>query len=440
MLNWLKGLFGSSVASLPTAPPDLYPGMSWEQIADLFGAGDFARMRAAPRVMVLPFSSPSGKPGSDDPAGSALGAGVARMLIRDLGLVRNLVVRGPEDTPGIALQAVNERGLEALTCGETNLLGGVVAHAAGRFVGELLLLRPDGTAGSASAESDNLVGFLAACVNTALRLLGLQPMLPVADAWLAGRPPNVGVLSAYGDLRKLEAEDKGTVRDRTTEAARAMRTEFPEFALPGDIIYSDEDRNCRAALLSAWRTDPWDANRHFLIYCGTWKADGVNLRAAGWCARAIQLAPGHGKAHMCLPHSMPKVKSLIAHQELAYLLLPGNSFAKTNLMISLERFGGGEGRILELCDEGVAADPHDTGPLVQKFLVLERMDRFDEAIAIGRKILEMLEVMHPRTRYCLRQSPATARQMDDGTFNLPSLIGRYVEQCREYKRHGRPRN
>jgi hypothetical protein len=73
--------------------PALYPEVDPLRLEAFLGTRDYELIKQFPNVFVLPFYGRGG-----DPAQKCFGAGLARLMIRNLMLLRNVSIHGPEDT------------------------------------------------------------------------------------------------------------------------------------------------------------------------------------------------------------------------------------------------------------------------------------------------------------------------------------------------------
>src|SRR5262249_13116347 len=109
------------------------------------------------------------------------------------------------------------------------------------------------------------------------------------------------------------------------------------------------------------KRDPYNAQLCFETFCAVWTSKGPQPQALQFCRKAIELSPGHGKAHMCAPHAARRPVEMLRHSELGYRLLPGNSFAVNNYTLALTEANAPAAQRIELAEEGIAADPRDPG-------------------------------------------------------------------------------
>ena len=98
LFNWIQQILGlqkhkvENRSRWPDDLPRLYPDLDGKAMSRMLVAGDYDRICQFPLVVVLPIASQRNTQDEID-----LGTGLSRLLIRDLMLVRNISVLGPED-------------------------------------------------------------------------------------------------------------------------------------------------------------------------------------------------------------------------------------------------------------------------------------------------------------------------------------------------------
>jgi hypothetical protein len=392
--------------------PDLYPGVDASRVSRYLAADEAVRIRGLPRLMILPFEP---EPGDEDTDTALLSFAISRVLGRDLMLLSSLSVRGAEETPASPLSAIR-RGIAELQQGETQVLSGTFRLEPGRFHAQVELIPTDGESVTVPVQADDLTVFFQRLARGAAYLLGLK-IPPAAEAgWATGRPPGVETLLAYAPIaiRAAAREEDDPALD--AEAIELWNA-HPEFSLPLHLI-NPRSPGVATTLLEGCRRDPFDAHLHFLTFCALWNSEGPQREALQFCRRALDLSPGHGKAHMCLPHAAPPHRDLLRHSELAYHLLPGNPAAVNNLILYLRRAGGQEGRLLELAREGIENDPYDPGPRYRLIELLEAAGHFQEALIAARELRRLYgPPMEKRTRQRLEQHPRTRADLASGRLD-----------------------
>jgi tetratricopeptide (TPR) repeat protein len=193
----------------------------------------------------------------------------------------------------------------------------------------------------------------------------------------------------------------------------------------------------RDVYLEALRHDPYNAQLCFDAFCTVWRSQGPQADALQFCRKAIELSPGHGKAHMCAPHAAVPEADMLRHSELGYRLLPGNPFAVNNFLISLRKAGISSDKMMELAEEGIAADPCDPGCYLQMIDLFVKNEEYQAALEIAQRLQKLFEpVMNERALYCLKQNPARARQIESGQYNPAAENRRRIAELRRLVREG----
>lgn len=93
-------LFSNWLGVWPKDLPRLYPQFDDRSLSAFLTDADYARIRALPVVVVLPFASEE-----SPPLDRAFGVVLARLLIRDLMLISDLSVHDSDDTPHLYLES-----------------------------------------------------------------------------------------------------------------------------------------------------------------------------------------------------------------------------------------------------------------------------------------------------------------------------------------------
>jgi tetratricopeptide (TPR) repeat protein len=412
-------LFSWLFDSWPADLPRLYPKLYEFQLAPFLTEDEYHRLQGLDNVYILPFA------GANDSAEEVrLGRGMARLMMRNLMLLPDVSIHGPEDTPDVEYDAVeNLASANPKSC----YVSGVVGREKSDFSLQLAVYRPGRPPSGATVQSGRLDSFVRECSATIGRSLGSRLETTVADGWDVGQPAHIGSLLRYGDLLlRFDADEK---RERA-EAAKGLMAEDPGFALPAWEI-DEELPKARGLYLKALQRDPYNAQLCFQLFCALFQGRGPQLEAYQYCRKAIELSPGHGKAHMCAPHAAPVGANMLPHSELGYRLLPGNSFAITNYINNLWRRGAERERLLELAEEGIAVDPHDPGSYQLLIDLFCDMGEYAVALDVAERLQQLFEpVMDERALYCLKQSPVRARQMESGEYDPVAETRRLISKLR----------
>jgi hypothetical protein len=310
ILDWFYGTWPKDV-------PRLYPKLDEFNIAPFLSESEYRSMQGFENVYLLPFARTDG--GEE---ANRLGFGLARVMMRNLMLLRDVSIHGPEDTPEVWYE-------DAESLAEDNprscYVSGIVEREQGEFVLEFEIYRSGQPPTSATVCRGELASFLRECSAAIGRSLGSRLEMSVADGWDIGQPADLEALLRYGDL--LLRLDRKDIHGRA-EAAKNLLAKDPGFVLPMWEI-EDEVPGARALYLKAFERDPYNAQLCFQLFCALFKEKGPKLETFQFCRRAIELSPGHGKSHMCAPDAAPWRANMFPHSELGYRLLPCNSFAIT---------------------------------------------------------------------------------------------------------------
>jgi hypothetical protein len=389
----------------PAGLPRLYPELDAAALCRFLTPEEQARIAGLPRVLVLPFCSR--EDARDD---LCFGAGVAALLRRDLMLVRDLSVHGQEDTPRLTCE-VAPRVAQAE--GGARVLSGRAWRQASGFR-LALSVHADGRAPQeAVVEEPTLEAFLLAAAERATALLGGTADAEVRRRWRVGRPRGAEGLVRLGALALVPPPDSPDAAD-----VLALREAEPELGVAAEFL-DDERPRAREVLLAAREADPFDAQLCFRLFLNLWKGTGASQpEAVQFLRRAIELSPGHGKAHMCAPHAAERPEEMVGHSELGYALLPGNSFAVNNLILYLCRAGAPVERLVQLSIEVIEADPEDPSGYLQAVHNLQRAGRPDQALLFAQRLRALYGPPMPeRTRYCLEQNPERKERLRRGTYD-----------------------
>jgi hypothetical protein len=365
----------------------------------------YQRVIRFPLVAILPLVSAN----SRRPDG-VFGIGLARLLIRDLMLVRDISVRGPEDTPEVGLEMVREIVDEmhpgVYVSGQTFVDGDDLCA-------DISILRPGQPSRELRVVENDLNRFVAACAESIARAVGGTVTDETRRRWAYGRPASVESLRRLGQIiGEFNREDVG----RGSAAAR-LYAEDPGLTLAAHML-DKEHTDYRATLLAARDTDPYDAQLCILLFCDVWTSQGYERDAFQFVRRAVELSPGHGKAHMCMPHAAHADVPMIRHSELGYRLLPGNPFAINNYIINLQRGGGSSERLVRLAEEGIASDPYDPTNYDRMIEAFEQSHEYETALKVAMSLQELYEpALHPRTRFCIEQNPVRGEALRLGRLD-----------------------
>ena len=351
---------------------------------------EFDKTSSFPIVRVYPPCSTQ-----DDEELVAFAFALSRILIRNLMLLPDLSIQGPEDTPLIPYDELSEcddlikEGCFSLT-GRSDFRNG--------FIAEFKIISPSGELSKTDVKSDNFHFFIIDCCEKLAEKFGSSIGIHLKNKWKRGQPKNLSSMTHYGKIL-LQKESDGPYGN-SPSLDRTISKLFEsdsKFVLPLHQM-SENNTDKRRLFLKGIESDPFDAQLYFLIFCEIWKSEGVQPSAFQFIRRAIELSPGHGKAHMCAPHAAPTNTKMLRHSELGYKLLPGNSFAVSNHINYLEFMGGNTDALIRLALEGIQNDPYDPSNYHQIIEFNSNSKNYSKALEYALRLQELLEPpIHERT-------------------------------------------
>jgi hypothetical protein len=411
-------LFGGESTSIPT----LYAGLDPLQLERFLTDLDYAHIKSFDNVYILPFAS-------QDSARAQLcfGLGLSRLMIRNLMLLRDVSIHGPEDTSEVPCEAIHDM-IEAhpRSCHVT----GIASFGSDGYSLTVEVHRPGRPVKKTRVRHVDFKAFLRECSSAIARLLGSKVDDRIAEAWAVGQPRDAKSLVQLGtihlDFHRQQMLERG-------RAARRLLEVDPDFVVAAWDI-DEELPGARKNFLEGWQRDPYNAQLCFVTFCTIWKSKGPQPEALQFCRKAIELSPGHGKAHMCAPHAAQRPEKMVRHSELGYRLLPGNSFAVNNYTIALTRANAPAAKRIELAEEGIAADPRDPGSYLRLIELCTNLRDYKTALATAERLQKLYEpTMDERALYCLRQNPRMARLIDSGEFDPAADNRRRIAELRRHQ-------
>ena len=407
-----RKLFGRTRSKWPTNVPRLYPDVAIDDLADFFTDHDYQLVMNFPKISILPFASQN----QEDPH-QLFGIGLSRLMIRDLQLLRNVSIHGPEDTPKIYLEKARQYVRSIDKAGQYYLTGAAIAANDG-FSLRAELWHQGTLVKHQHVQETEFPAYLQKCATLLTNMIGGSGTEDTTDRWLLARPSSPSSLMRLGYLEVGFTEADEEARNQEAES---LLKEDPGFPLPRSYI-DDQDRvKVRQHRFDEVAADPFDAQAHFNVFINLWQSSGVyEPHAVQYLRRAIELSPGHGKAHMCMPHAAPKqlAAKMLRHSELGYRLLPGNAFAIQNYIGNLEEQGGDSDTLCELAEEGIASDPEGPGNYQRLIELYKKMGQMKKALDVAFRLQKLYEPeMSERTRYCLQQNPVLAEAINSGKYD-----------------------
>ncbi len=380
-------------------------------------------MAALPLVHVLPLASRE-----DTWEAACFGAGVATLLRRDLMLVRDLSVHGPEDTPRLSREGVEEHpGLVE----RHHVLTGRVRRGAGGdgpYRASVELWAPGGQGSTFSVEAHGLNDFLFALAERAASALGGHVTDETRRAWRFGRPAGAQSLERLGAFALVEPPESPP-----PEEVLALRRDDPSLGVAVQFL-DDEHPEYLRHLLAANEADPYCAQLYFSLFIATW--DGTRREqpeAVQFLRRGLELSPGHGKMHMCAPHAASHAVDMLGHAELGYTLLPGNSFAVSNYINALCRSRSADPeRLVALSRETIDADPESPDGYLQAIHALRHAGQPARALPFAQELRELYGPPMPeRTRYCIEQNPQRKEALRSGSYDPLAEVEQLIRELKK---------
>jgi tetratricopeptide (TPR) repeat protein len=412
-------LFGRGLPGEPAGVPTLYPDLDPIQLERFLTDLNYAHIKSFDNVYILPFISRA-----SEPAQMCFGLGLSRLMIRNLMLLRDVSVHGPEDTPEVAREAVPEVvRAQRQSCHVT----GVADFGPEGYSLQVEAHRPGCPLKGTRVRHKNFRAFLSACSSAIAELLGSNVGDRTAKAWEIGQPRDAKSLVQLGKIRLDFKRQQTAERGR---AAQKLADLDPDFVVAlWDI--DEELPGARQKYFRGLKRDSYNAQLCFLTFCTVWMSKGPQPEALQFCRRAIMLSPGHGKAHMCAPHAAQRPVEMLRHSELGYRLLPGNSFAVNNYTLALNRANAPAAQRIELAEEGIAADPHDPTCHVRLIELYTGLGDYKAALATAERLQKLYEPkMNERALYCLRQNPQRAKLIDSGQYDPAAENRRRIAELR----------
>jgi hypothetical protein len=399
-------LFGRWFRSEPASIPTLYPDRDPLQLEQFLTDLECAYIKSFDNLYILPFVSRS-----SEAVQMSFGLGLSRLMIRNLMLLRDVSIHGPEDTPEVPYEAIHDLAHAQPLSGHVT---GVAHFGPDGYSLRVEVHRPGRPPGSSHVRQEDFKAFLGECSSAIARLLGSNVDDRIARAWTVAQPRDAQSLVQLGTIRLNSKRQRPAQCGRAAERLLAVD---PDFVVATWEI-DEELPGAGQKYLTGLQRDPYNAQLCFLKFCATWASKGPQPEALQFCRKAIELSPGHGKAHMCAPHAAQRPAKMLRHSELGYRLLPGNSFAVTNYTIALTRANAPAATRVALAEEGIAADPRDPGSYLRLIELCTSLGDYKTALATAERLQELFEPkMDERALYCLRQNPRRAQLIDAGAYD-----------------------
>ncbi len=411
----------------PPNVPRFYPQLDGGQLSQFLDYAEYQRICALPQICILPFASQNSREKD-----VLLGIGLAKLMIRDLMLVRNLSTRGPEDSPESYLESVPQLREQKE---RTVFISGETFAGNGSYRVELQFFSQARSVPYATVVHENdFPTFVLRLAETIARTCTGEVSENTRQMWRYGRPSSALALMAIGEA--CATYSKG--EEGRSRSLWDLYQREPNLVIALHDL-DEEMPQMKQVYLEAMRRDPYDAQLCFLTFLAFWESRGPQPEAMQFCRRAIELSPGHGKAHMCAPHAADRSVNMILHSDLGYRLLPGNTFAINNYILSLREIQAPPQQILALAQEGINADPYNPGSYDRMIDLCMELGDFRTALGTAERLQTLLAPqIHPRTLYCLQQNPQRAALLRSGEYNPALENQKIIWQLRQ--RLGMARN
>jgi hypothetical protein len=345
-------------------------------------------------------------------------------MIRNLMLLRDISIHGPEDTSAVPYEAIHEIAQANPRSGHVT---GIAHCSADGYSLQVEVHRPGQPVQRARVQQEHFKVFLRDCTATIARLLGSTVTATIAKGWNVAQPRDVNTLIQLGkihlDFPRQQQVERG-------QAAQRLLTIDPAFSVA--MWHIDKELpGAQQQYLTGLLHDPYNAQLCFLTFCAVWTSRGPQPEALQFCRKAIELSPGHGKTHMCAPHAAQRSVEMLRHSELGYRLLPGNPFAVNNYTLALTEANAPVAQRIALAEEGIAADPRDPGNYLNLIDLCAHPDHYPTALATAERLQQLYEPqMDERALYCLRQNPRMAQLIDSGEYNPAAMNRQLIESLR----------
>lgn len=402
--------------AIPRDVPKLYQGRGPRWLSRMLPDEELERLMRAPMGVVLPLIS---RESSRDEA--AFGAALSRLLIRDLMLIPSWSIQAAGDTPHVFWEGVSEA--EILQHYDFCVTGRA-RFDAGLAKAEIQLYRRGQAPTMVYLRFESFAEAVRTCSLRVAEALGEAVSGSTLEKWKTGRPSDYKTFVEYGYY--AISRPGSTPLDRIIP----LRMRDRKFTLPLDLVEPSDSRAWEL-LLQGIKDDPNDAQLFLELYFAVRgrfaKRPGMRLAALQFVRKAIDLSHGYGKAHMCAPTTAHAKVDMLRHAELGHRLLPGNSFAISNLVNALLKRPGLEDRVLELCEEAIDADPKNPSAYWQAISILEKNRAFKAALEYARRLDRLfIPPMAERTRYCIEQSPQGRAQLASGKYNPRATCAKMI--------------
>jgi hypothetical protein len=235
--------------------------------------------------------------------------------------------------------------------------------------------------------------------------------------WLATMPPSERALLTAGALLAMPSPDTSQLID--------LWREHPRFTSP---LHGLHQRQGSAALLTeACARCPDDPRLHLMAFERLWDGTQDQPSSLQYLRRALELAPGMGRAWLYAAHAVSARSNQLAFAEASYRLLPEDPGASSRYVRALRDQKHSMMQCLRLAFAGIEADPF--GPGNYEFLIehLEGLGRRREALAVAQRLQMLYEPeVHERTRHYFWLDPAFRSRIRDASWDPAAEVRRRI--------------
>ena len=414
--NWLS----NAVEEWPEDVPQLYANLDGKALSSFMDKEEYRRLCKLPRVVILPIASEK-CPEVD----RFFGIGLSRLLIRDLMLVRDLSIRGPEETPLLLKEEATEQ--HQIRNDDSIWVSGFSRVRRDSFGVELRIHRPGKKTCGTTIKDANFREFVTQCTTTIAKVIGGTLTDEVRKKWTTGRPGTVKTLVDMGQLltRHKSAAEK-------SKAALKLWFRDKGFSVALHAVEDRSQPNLRSTLLQAFERDPYNAQLCYELFHTVWETEGYEPPALQFLRRAIELAPGHGKAHMCAPYAAHPEVNMLTHAHLGYKLQPGNPRAIDSYIQLLSEAGYPPKKLLKVARKGIKYDPYDPNNYHRMIDLFIDEGDYRNALKIAERLHGLfVPEIDERAWYCMEQNLRIRDRLLTGEYDPVAENVDVIHQLRD---------
>ncbi len=336
-----------------------------------------------------------------------LALGLSRQLIRNLMLVRNMSIRGPEDS---SRRSYDQVAVALQREPEDILITGVVKMESGLRC-DFEIHRRDQKPQKVLVQQREFSDFLESCTRKLASALKADVSDLTEAGWKVGQPAKLETVVGYGGL--IDAgEHKPAANIESILDADAG------FSMASATVSDDKPAE-RHIQNRAMQHDAFNAQLMWQLSMSAFDVDmDFDMLSFRFKKRAVELSPGHGKAHMCMPHNGANdIAYMLPHSWLGYYLLPTNAFAINNLIAYMRDDPEGSQQreiLMRLAFEAIYYD-RDNPDGYERLIELYNEDhRYADALHVSEALLDIYEEMSERTRFTIAQSEQGSAWLEEG--------------------------